>query len=106
MQRLVLGDLSAAFETVEQTENLDRTNYRTVRKLFSSDLEERWYFMTIGSFESDWMAMTCGVLQGSILETLLLSLYINVLWQELTIYLHVMRASYDYRITAKLMPEW
>ena len=42
---------------------------------FRSYLEGQSYFVTIGSYESDRVAMTCEVPQGSVLGPLLFSLY-------------------------------
>ena len=85
---LVLLDLSAAFDTVDHTILLNRLETWVgldgmVLKWFRSYLEERSYFVTIGSFESDRLAMTCGVPQGSVLGPLLFSLYMLPLGQIL-----------------------
>ena len=55
----------------------------TVLKWFRSYLEEQSYFVTIGSYQSDRVAMTCGVPQGSVLGPLLFNLYMLPLGQIL-----------------------
>ena len=50
---------------------------------FRSYLEGRSYFGTIGSYESERVAMTCGIPQGSILVPLLFNLYMLPLGQIL-----------------------
>ena len=50
---------------------------------FMSYLEDQSYFVTIGSYESERVAMTCGVPQGSILGPLLFNLYMLPLGQIL-----------------------
>lgn len=85
---LVLLDLSAAFDTVDHSIMLNRLETwaglsGTVLDWFRSYLEERSYFVTIGSNQSDQVAMTCGVPQGSVLGPLLFSLYMLPLGQIL-----------------------
>ena len=85
---LVLLDVSAAFDTVDHSILLNRLEpwaglSGTVLEWFRSYLEERSYFVTIGSYESNRMAMTCGVPQGSVLGPLLFSLYMLPLGQVL-----------------------
>ena len=85
---LVLLDLSAAFDTVDHSILLNRLEtwaglIGTVLEWFRSYLEEQSYFVTIGSYESNRMAMTCGVPQGSVLGPLLFSLYMLPLGQVL-----------------------
>ena len=85
---LVLLDLSAAFDTVDHSILLNRLETwaglsGTVLEWFRSYLEEQSYFVTIGSYESNRMAMTCGVPQGSVLGPLLFSLYMLPLGQVL-----------------------
>ena len=77
---LVLLDLSAAFDTVDHVILLQRLEdwvgvSGTALKWFKSYLEDRKYFVEVGTCVSDEMALTCGVPQGSILGPLLFSLY-------------------------------
>ena len=85
---LVLLDLSAAFDTVDHSILLNRLETwaglsGTFLEWFRSYLEERSYFVTIGIYEYNRMAMTCGVPQGSVLGPLLFSLYMLPLGQVL-----------------------
>ncbi|KAI2648158.1 RNA-directed DNA polymerase from mobile element jockey [Labeo rohita] len=77
---LVLLDLSAAFETVDHKILLERLeNWVGLSGMalnwFRSYLEGRGYYVSIGEHKSKWTSMTCGVPQGSILASLLFSLY-------------------------------
>ena len=70
---LVLLDLSAAFDTVDHRILLHRLEKwvglsRAVLNWFRSNLEGRSYFVTIGSYESERVAMTCGVPRGQFLD--------------------------------------
>ena len=73
---LVLLDISAAFDTLDHRILLHRLENwvglsGVVLNWFKSCLEGQSYFVTIGSYDSERMAMTCGVPQGSILGPLL-----------------------------------
>ncbi|KAI2652477.1 RNA-directed DNA polymerase from mobile element jockey [Labeo rohita] len=83
---LVLLDLSAAFNTVDHNILLERLeNWVWLSGMalswFSSYLEGRGYYVSIGEHQSKWMSMTCGVSQGSVLAPLLFSLYMLPLSQ-------------------------
>lgn len=73
---MVLLDLSAAFDTVNHSILLDRLEKwvglsDTVLHWFSSYLQDRDYFVSIGNFVSQKVYMMCGVPQGSILGPLI-----------------------------------
>ncbi len=87
---LVLLDFSAAFDTVDHNIHLQRLENWVglsgmVHKWFRLYLEGRGYYVSIGENKSQWMSMTCGVPQGSILAPLLFSLYMLPLRTKLHI---------------------
>ena len=79
---LTLLDLSAAFDTIDQTILLDRLNvYYGIRELalgwFKSYLSGRTHSFTVGRILSHPAALQYGVPQGSVLGPFLFSLYTN-----------------------------
>lgn len=116
---LVSLDLSAAFDTVDHSILLDRLENwvglsGTVLDWFRSYLQDRDYFVSIGTYISERTSMTCGVPQGSILGPLLFNLYmlpLGLIMQKNKIACHnyadntqlyIALSSSDYRLTASM----
>ena len=81
---LVLLDLSAAFDTIDHEILLERLRFRygfsnLVLRWFISYLIERPQRIVLDKFSSQPRRLSCGVLQGSVLATVLFSLYISPL---------------------------
>ena len=74
-------DLSKAFDTVNHNILVHKLKYIGVRGIannwFVSYLSNRKQFVSIGSQNSDYQSINCGVPQGSVLDPLLFLVYIN-----------------------------
>ena len=81
---LVLLDLSAAFDTIDQEILLERLRFRygfsnLVLQWFTSYLIDRPQRIVLDKFSSQPRRLSCGVPQGSVLGPVLFSLYISPL---------------------------
>ena len=79
MVGMTLIDLCKAFDTVNHDILLEKMAAMGVSSVewFRSYLSQRSQCVTIGDFQSDFVAISCGVPQGSILGPQLFLLYIN-----------------------------
>ena len=80
----VFADLQKAFDTVDYQILLARLNHYGIRGVsndwFKSYRSNRNQYISINGHESGLAAINCGVHQGSVLGSLLFSLYINDLY--------------------------
>ena len=78
---LVFVDLQKAFDTVDHQVLLAKLNHYGIRGVsnywFKSYLSNSKQYISINGYESGLAALTCGVLQRSVLVPLLFLLYIN-----------------------------
>uniref|UniRef100_A0A8C6LN66 Reverse transcriptase domain-containing protein n=1 Tax=Nothobranchius furzeri TaxID=105023 RepID=A0A8C6LN66_NOTFU len=77
---LVLLDLSAAFDTVDQNVLLGRLEHvvgikGTSLGWFKSYLSDRFHFVNVHDKSSSYSRVTCGVPQGSVLGTIVFTIY-------------------------------
>ena len=77
----IFVDLQKAFDTVDHSILLSKLCHYRIHglayQLFESYLANRKQFASINGFESSTSSITCGVPQGSVLESLLFLIYIN-----------------------------
>ena len=96
-------DLRKAFDTMDHSilmMKIDSTNVcPTVKGWFRSYLDERYQCVTVNNKSSDFLWVTCGVPQGSVLGPLLFSIFINDMFKlplRGKLYLYVDDASIFY----------
>ena len=81
----VFVDLQKAFDTVDYQMLLAKLNYYGIcgvsNDWFKSYLSHRSQYVSINRYDSAFVAINCGVPQGSVLSRLLFLLYINNLNQ-------------------------
>ena len=77
----VFIDLGKAFDTVNHSMLLKKMDHHGIRGIaldwLSSDLSERKQYVSVNSHISDYLDISCGVSQGSVLGLLLFLIYIN-----------------------------
>ena len=81
----VFVDLTEAFDTVDHTILLEKLDQYGIRghanNFFKSYLSERQQYTVVNGFSSSVKKVTCGVPQGSVLDPLFFSLYINDMYR-------------------------
>jgi len=103
-------DLKKAFDTVNHKIFLNKLNHYGIcglaSNLFASYVENKQQFVYANGFQSDKMKITCGVPQGSTLDTVLLLLYIDDLPLSSNFFVIFLLMTQHYLFQITILPIW